>query len=146
MGSGRGAPGRGRGRTRPRAPPRTEARSPLRRERPTGAEGRVHQLREVDSAHQLGGGEGLAGRDTELVHARDARVLERAVQSRRLGQLRRAIRFGDQLGVKPLDGKLPLEAGDPVDLGAKYLPVGPPPRGSARWYLPRRRPVAPAPE
>ena len=75
--------------------------------------------------HELGGGEGLRAGHSELVQPRDARVLQRAVHARGLGQMSSPVGIGDQVGVKPLDSELPLEAGDAEDLGAEDLACGP---------------------
>jgi hypothetical protein len=99
------------------------------RQRTPGPERGVDQLREVDAAHQLGRGEGLAAGHAELVHPRDARVLERTIETGRVCQLRCAVRLCDQDGVKPFDRKLPLEARDAVHLRPEDLSRGPSAQG-----------------
>src|SRR6185503_15585267 len=69
--------------------------------------------------------EGLATRHPELVHARDAWVLERTIEPGCLRQHRRAVRLRDQHAVEALDRKLTLEPGDPVDLCPEHLPREP---------------------
>ena len=79
----------------------------------------AEQAREIDPAHELAGGEGLASGHAELVQPRDSRVLQPAVEPCRMGQKSGPVRIRNQLGVESLDRELPLEAADAVDLGAE---------------------------